>query len=187
MGFRHGLINERAFNAAVDKLVGSLDQPEKDDPAADRYEYNRDMRLVYASPRLISAHMAAYQDTGGAHPSSFTGDVNIDVAAGREAQFDDLLDARGADKVFAICLKSVQAQKKEKMGADAPNSAEDLAELTKNVKEATRNLGAWSFQADKVSISYDPYAVGSYAEGGYDCEIPYANLKGLARPAFPLP
>ena len=178
---------ERAFNAAADKLVGPLDQPETYDPAADHYVYERDMRLVFASPKLISAHMSAYQDVGGAHPGSYTGNVNIDVAAGREAQFDDLLDARGADKVFALCLKAVQAQRKEKLGADAPSDAQDLADLAKNVREATGKLGAWSFEADKVSITYDPYAVGSYAEGAYDCEIPYSVLKPLARPAFPLP
>jgi len=178
---------ERAFNAAADKLVGDLDQPEKDDPSADRFDYERSMRLTYASPRFVSAHLDAYQDVGGAHPATFTGNVNVDFAAGREARFDDLVDARGAEKIFSICMRSVAAQKKDKMGADAPKSADDLAELVKNVKDATRNLAAWSFGADKATIGYDPYAVGSYAEGPYDCEIPYATLRELAKPGFPLP
>jgi hypothetical protein len=32
-----------------------------------------------------------------------------------------------------------------------------------------------------------PYVVGGYAEGAFSCEIPYATLKALAKPGFPLP
>jgi hypothetical protein len=48
-------------------------------------------------------------------------------------------------------------------------------------------LRAWSFAPDKATVTYDPYAVGAYAEGLYSCEIPYATLKPLAKPGFPLP
>ena len=178
---------ERVFNAAVDRLVGSLDQPEKDDPAPDRYDYERTMTLPYASPQLISAHIEGYNDTGGAHPSSFTGNVNLDVGQGREAQFSDLFDARGAKAIFAFCLKSVVAQKKERMADEAALSGEDLKELNKNVAESTGKLESWSFEADKATVTYDPYAVGAYAEGEFECEIPYATLKPLAKPGFPLP
>ena len=63
---------ERAFDSAVDQLAGGIEEPEKDDPAADRYEYDRSMRLTFASPRLISAHIDGFNDTGGAHPITFS-------------------------------------------------------------------------------------------------------------------
>ena len=178
---------ERAFDSAADKATLDLNQPGKDDPGAEHYAYVRTMRLVYASPRLISAIVEGYDDTGGAHPNSFTYGVNIDMTAGREGRFDDLLDARAADKVFALCLKSVIAQKKEKMGADAPLGPDDLKDLAKQVRDATGKIDAWSFGADKATVTYDAYAVGSYAEGGYACELPYATLRPLAKASFPLP
>ena len=178
---------ERAFNAAVEKLVGALDEPEQDDPAADRYEYDRTLRLAYASPRLVSAHLDGYDDTGGAHPSTFTGDVNVDIEKSREAKFSDILDERGAKAVFAFCLKGVVAEKKERMGADAPLSPEDVKQLAKSVADSTGDLKDWSFGADAATVSYDAYAVGSYAEGAYECVIPYATLKPLAKAEFPLP
>jgi uncharacterized protein YecT (DUF1311 family) len=178
---------ERAFNAAVDRLVGPLDQPEKDDPGSDRYAHDRTMRLVYASPKLVSADLEGYDDQGGAHPTSFTGNINLEVEKGREAQFSDLLDARGAKAVFALCEKAVIAQKKDREGADAALAPEDLKGLAQSVAEATGKLENWSFGHYKATVNYDPYAVGAYAEGAFDCEIPYATLKAVAKPSFPLP
>jgi uncharacterized protein YecT (DUF1311 family) len=178
---------ERAFNAAVDCLVGSLDEPAANDPGADRYAYERTMRLTYASPAFISAHLFGYDDTAGAHPNSFSGSVNIDVADGREAKFSDLLDAAGAKAVFALCLKQVVAQKKEREGADAPLGPDDMRELTKALNESTAKLDTWSFDAKGATVIYDAYAVGAYAEGAFTCEIPYAQLRPLARRTFPLP
>ena len=174
---------ERAFNAAVERDIGALDDPEKDNPPITPFEYDRAMRLVYASPRLISAHMEAYDSTGGAHPNSFTADINVLVEAGREAKFADLVDDKAAQKIFAFCLKAVRAEKKARLGADMPPQDE----LPKQIAESTGNLETWSFGADAATVSYDPYAVGAYAEGAYECVIPYATLKPLARPDFPLP
>jgi uncharacterized protein YecT (DUF1311 family) len=178
---------ERAFNTAVDTLVGPLDEPQPNDPSPGGYAHERLMRLVYASRKLVSAHLWAYEDTGGAHPNSFTGNVNLLVAQGREAKFADLLDARGAQTVFALCRKQVIAAKKARMGADFRLGPDDLKELTKNVAEATSKLDSWSFGPDKATVTYDPYAVGAYVEGSYECVMPYATLKPLAKADFPLP
>jgi uncharacterized protein YecT (DUF1311 family) len=178
---------QRAFNAAVDKLSDDVQEPEKDDPAADRYAFVLSMRLAYASPRLISAHAEGYSDTGGAHPNSFTANVNIDVAQGREAAFDALLDKPGAQKVFALCLKQVRDQKHEREGEDEQTDADSLKSLADNVAQSSADLKAWSFGAESATLTYDPYAVGAYAEGAFQCVIPYATLRPLAKPGFPLP
>jgi hypothetical protein len=73
------------------------------------------------------------------------------------------------------------------MGADAPVGPDNIKELTKDVAEATGKLDAWSFGADKATVTYDSYAVGAYVEGAYQCVIPYARLKPLAQHGFPLP
>ena len=177
----------RAFNEAVEKLTSDIVEPEKGEPQADHYAYDWHMRLTYASPRLISARLDGYAYTGGAHPNMFTRNVNIDVAEGREARFDDAFTPQAAEKVFAFCDQSVREQKKQKLGDDAPKSADDLATLAREVRDATRDFSAWSFGADAATIVYDAYAVGAYYEGAYACEIPYAKLRELAKPGFPLP
>ena len=176
----------RAFNAAVDNLSADIEEPDKDDLAADRYAYAWSMRLAYASPRLISAHTEGYADTGGAHPNSFTSNINIDVAQGREATFDSLLDKPAAQKVFALCLKQVKDQRREREGEEETDAG-DIETIAKNVAEASGDLKVWSFGADAATLTYDPYAVGAYAEGAFECVLPYSTLRPLAKAGFPLP
>ena len=176
---------ERAFNAAVAKLSGDVVEPEKGDPHSDQYGYGRTMRLAYASPRLVSAHVDAYEYTGGAHPNSYTANVNVDMRLGRELAFADLLDKAAAGGIFDLCADQVRKQKIDK--GETPDDLGDPAELRKNVEAASGDLKAWSFGADAAVIGYDPYAVGAYAEGAFSCTIPYATLRPLAKPDFPLP
>lgn len=178
---------ERAFNAAVDKLSDGIVQPDNVDAKRDDYAYSWNMRLAYASPRLISAHADGYSSLGGAHPNTYSKDINIDVGVGREATFDSLLDKTGAEKIFSLCMDQVVADRKSNEGADGDLDAEGLKSLRKDVAAATGVLSTWSFGADAADVSYDPYAVGSYVEGSFTCKIPYATLRPLAKPDFPLP
>jgi uncharacterized protein YecT (DUF1311 family) len=177
---------ERAFNAAVDRLTNDLENPGKDDPLADQWSYTWSMRLAYASPRLISAHADGDSFMGGAHPNSYSVNINVDVARGREATFADLLEKPAAQKIFALCLKQVRDEKsaREDSQDDDADAAKTLAD---SVAEATGDLKGWSFGADAATISYSPYAVGAYAEGAFLCNVPYATLRPLARSDFPLP
>ena len=40
---------------------------------------------------------------------------------------------------------------------------------------------------DEIVVSFDPYAVGSYAEGSYECRFPTRGVKELALPDAVLP
>ncbi|MGA2484571.1 MAG: lysozyme inhibitor LprI family protein [Roseiarcus sp.] len=177
---------ERAFNAAVDRLTNDLENPGKDDPLADQWSYMWSMRMAYASPRLISAHADGDSFMGGAHPNSYSVNVNIDGARGREATFADMLDKPAADKIFALCLKQVRDQKSAREGSADDDSGAPKT-LAESVAEATADLKAWSFGADAATVSYDPYAVGAYVEGAFSCSVPYATLRPSARADFPLP
>ena len=178
---------ERAFNAAVDKLSSDIVQPDKQDSQREDYAYSWRLRLVYASPRLLSAHADGYSSTGGAHPNSYSRDINIDLDAGREATFDSLLDKAGGEKIFALCFDQVVADRKAREGADGDLDAEGLKNLRRDIATATGALHTWRFGADAADVSYDAYAVASYVEGEFACKIPYAILRPLARPGFPLP
>jgi hypothetical protein len=177
---------ERAFNAAVDHLTNDLENPGKDDPLADQWSYTWSMRLAYASPKLVSAHADGDSFMGGAHPNSYSVNINVDVARGREATFSDMVDRPAADKIFALCLKQVRDAKTEREGS-VDDDVDAARTLTDSVAESTGDLKRWSFGADAATVSYDPYAVGAYAEGAFSCNVPYATLRPLARSDFPLP
>jgi hypothetical protein len=84
-------------------------------------------------------------------------------------------------------LDQVVADKRTREGADAGLAADDLKALRQNIATVTAALNTWSFGADAATVSYDPYTVGAYAEGEFSCDIPYATLRPLAKPSFPLP
>ena len=176
---------ERAFNASVAKLSENVVEPEKGAPNADQFAFSRTMRLAYASPRFLSAHVDAYEYAGGAHPNSFTANINVDMRLGRELTFADLLANEAARKIFDLCADEVRQQKIDK--GETPDEFVDAAELRKTVEAATGDLKRWSFGAEAAVIDYDPYSVGAYAEGAFNCSIAYSTLRPLAKPDFPLP
>ncbi len=177
---------ERAFNSAVDKLSGDISQPEAGDPSADHFAFSASMRLAYASPTLVSATVNGYQDTGGAHPNSYIQHINVDLAAGKALAFGDLADARAKKAILAKCLEGVRAEQQERGVGDDPQDS-FVQDLAKNVEAVATDLSAWGFGPDKATIDFNPYAVGSYAEGYYDCTLTYAFLRPLVKAGFPLP
>lgn len=179
---------ERAFNVAVAKLSEEILQPDDGDPNADNYAFEDLMRVTYASPKLVSAMVNSYQNSGGAHPNSYIAHINVDLSAGKALSFADLADAKAEKAIDAKCTDEVRNQRKEKMaGEDGGGDDPFEADMAKNVAQSTNDLGAWGFGADKATIDYSPYNVGSYAEGYYACELPYAFLRPLVKPGFPLP
>jgi uncharacterized protein YecT (DUF1311 family) len=180
-----------AFNRAVGDIYKdaqvekTLTKADLADMPARGFEYSLQMRIVYASPKLVSVHGEFYADSGGAHPNSGTQDINFDPVGGRLFALSDILDAEAQKKVTGHCLAEVKKQKtavQKEWG-----EADPLPTDPKDVAEATADFKHWSFAPDGATVSYDAYAVGSYAEGRFECQLPYAFLRPLARPTFPLP
>jgi uncharacterized protein YecT (DUF1311 family) len=177
---------ERAFNAAADKLYQDIEQPDAADANSDTYAFQTSLAIAYASDRLVSGKVDAYSDSGGAHPNSYIAHINVDLSAGTLLSFADLADAKATKAINAKCVELVKAQRKDKMGADSQDDpfTQDMAT---DVAKSTDDLGAWGFGVDAATVDYSPYSVGSYAEGYYDCKLPYAFLRPLIKGSFPLP
>ena len=177
---------EKAFNDDIEKLISDIAQPDKGDTSQD-YSFSANTTLTYVSPRLISAQTATSTFNGGAHPMNQSTSSNIDVAAGSEATFANMLDKKAAQQVFDSCAKQVLKQKKVVEGADADLSTEAIKNLNETVASVSGDLALWNFYADKAVITYDQDVVGAHAEGVFDCTIPYTQLRRLVKPGFPLP
>ena len=178
--------SSKTFNAEVDKLMSKVPQPEADETSADNFDFSVSMELTYASPRLMSAHVATSSFLGGAHPNIETANINIDTNKGALADFNDLLDGAAAKKIYALCERQVVQQKKQN-GGGASLDADALKTLRETIGSVTPDLAMWSFGAEKASIVYDSDVLGAHAEGSFFCDVPYATLRGLSKPAFPLP
>ena len=170
---------EKRFNdlvrGFVDDVIGDMSgQPDR----ATTVEVTAS--LPYASARFVSAHLETYtMAEGAAHPNTSSRDVNVDLARGRELVFADLFDAAAARKILGLCRAQVLKDKTER-GMDEPD-ADEFREFDAALAKALPDLRIWSFTADQVSVTFDRYVLGAYVEGGYGCDLPYADLRSLAK------
>lgn len=159
----------------------AADQPVDDDP---RYSYDSGYAIAYNSRELVSVVFDIYVDHGGAHGQGLQATANYSPALGRALKLADLVDSKGIAALTDRCRTLLRGEK-EKRGATPDMVDGDLTEQA--VAEGIRSIDAWQFRRDAVAIHYDAYALGAYAEGPYDCVLPWAEIRQAAKPGAPLP
>ena len=174
---------ERAFNAEIERLLAAV--PGDEDVEKDRtYSYSQTLRLTYASPRLLSARLDGYSYTGGAHGMPDSSGLILDMASGRAPVFAEVFDTAARDALVAACDAQVMVQKKAR--DSLPASADDKAAYAKSLSAGVSDFGNWSLSPAGAWIVFNPYELGSYAEGRYECTLPLPVLRRLSR-GLPLP
>ncbi len=178
---------EKAFNAAIAEVLAKAPLARNQDSSGDRvYESDADLTISYASPRFISAANSYWADDGGAHGNGGVENINVDLAHGKVIGVEDVLTEDGAAKLRAACREQIIAEKKERNDSDY--KPEEDSFLTDDViAEHIATFSRWSFSAKDATITFDSYAVGSYAEGSYDCTFPLDAVRAAAKPGAPLP
>ncbi len=178
---------EKLFNAEVDKLLKQVPGGKNDQFGRDMiYSFILHMRMAYAAPRFISAHVETYQFAGGAHGNSGSSNINIDAARGQILHFADVFSAAAKSKLDAECLRQILPQKAERMPQEKMEG-DNLKQLKSAIAEGLGKLDSWSFSTEGARVDYDPYALGAYVEGAYSCRFPTAFLRPLVNTRFPLP
>ncbi|WP_395674926.1 lysozyme inhibitor LprI family protein [Inquilinus sp.] len=169
----------------LDKLLramaGSADDRADDDP---RYSYDSGYAITYNSGELVSVVFDIYVDHGGAHGQGVQAAANYSPALGRALKLDDLVDSKGVAALTDRCRTLLRQEKLER-GATPDTVDGDLTEQA--VADGIRSIDSWQFRRDAVAIHYDAYALGAYAEGPYDCVLPWAEIRRAAKPGAPLP
>ena len=176
---------ERTLNAEVAKMLKDIPTDRKDIERNMTYAHDVWMRITWLSPRLLSSRIEGYEFTGGAHGNPLTTGLNIDMKSGRKLAFADGFDKAAQEKLTASCLVQIVPEKIRR-GMDEPKG-DELTMLRKGVEEGLAILDTWNFTPKGATIVYGHYAIGSYAEGAYECDVPLARLKELAKKDFPLP
>lgn len=178
----------RRFNAAV-KTTAEGDREWRTIAAKDvdvgsgSYEYIQQYTLPYASGELISAGISIYSYTGGAHGMSVVRGVNTLTKLDRPLTAKDIIAPEKLADATRFC-RAVLGKIKAGNGTDpATDSFLTDDAIVGNMKEDQN----WLISKEGASVHYNPYDIGSYAEGAFDCLIPWADLKGFAPASSPLP
>jgi uncharacterized protein YecT (DUF1311 family) len=181
------LPGEKLFNTAIDKLLKDVPTSKDSDDMQDMiYIYDLTLHLIYASPQFLSASVETYAFEGGAHGNSGTSGINIDVANGKLLTFTDVFEPSAHQKLEDSCLSQIRVQRREK-SMDDEIDPKTLKEMRGTIHDTIGRLDSWFFSSKDGTVTFDPYAVGSYAEGSYTCVFPSGVLKPLYNAGSVLP
>lgn len=136
-----------------------------------------------ATARLVSFRRTWFESTGGAHPNHGSSGVLWDTAARRTIEPAALFIAGNDAAIQKALCDGLKAAKAEKM------PGEDLSQDTWGCPEWRKSKFALtpSTEAGKLgglTFLFDPYEVGSYAEGDYEVTLPWTVFKAVLAPAW---
>lgn len=178
---------QKLFNAKVDAAMAEAPYGRDEDFDPNRpLSFELDIGMTYASPRLVSATAFVFRYDGGAHPNTNSSVINIDLRKGAALQFDALFRAGARDALSQSCRDKLLEQKREKFNGDF-DVEQDIATYADSIAGHVADMSRWAFYADKALVRFDPYQVGSYAEGAYDCSFSYDELRPHTKDTSILP
>ena len=143
--------------------------------------------LSYASPKVISSAISIWSFDGGAHGNGGLTNVNIDLTGGRNITFDSLFDPADKEPLVLSCRQQIKDQKVAKMDGEEFKPADDPNYQESTIDEHVGDLSRWTFTSEDAVVTFDAYAIGSYAEGSYTCTYALGLLRSLARDPSLLP
>lgn len=143
--------------------------------------------IIHATPDVVSLLFALSDFQGGAHPNTVFRTDTFDTATGTAITMVDLFGAdwevspNGKAVAAALCVdvKKRRDSRLKEAGVD-PMETE-----CPSLKDVPWNLapGTVANKAAGLIFQFDPYAIGSYAEGPYNGLVPLSVFEPALKPS----
>lgn len=185
-------LRTKLYNDGVAQLKKDLETAKEDrahiadegfpNPA---YEHELSWSLSAANPRLVSLKGTWFSFTGGAHPNNGFNTLLWDTNLGHEIGRAELFNPEGpADAAVqkALCDGIGRARAAKGVPPESDPSTWPCPKWrdTDLVLVASTTPGKFG----GVDFVFDPYAIGSYAEGPYEVIVPYAAIRDALNPTY---
>lgn len=180
---------EKLFNAQTGKILNEAPlEPHGQDEFADMVLTREEtFAISYASPDLLSVADSFYSNDGGAHGNGGVSNINIDMRSGKEINTVDVFAGDTIKTLTFECREQILQRKQVNDSAEKYVPEEDGNFQEGTIVDHISDFRRWTISAGKAVVTFDPYAIGSYAEGPYECVFDMARLKAIAKPDAPLP
>jgi hypothetical protein len=180
---------QKLFNRQIDEIGRKAPLGQQNDDVMEGMQLSAiaSAALSYASPKVISSAISIWSFDGGAHGNGGLTNVNVDLAGGRAISFDALFDPADKEPLVVSCRQQVKDQKVAKMNGEEFKPADDPNYQDSTIEEHVGDLTRWTFTLEDAVVTFDAYAIGSYAEGSYTCTYAMGLLRSLARDPSLLP
>ena len=179
--YQDGVAELRKFAAEAPALRADSVTAEFTPPVFAR---DLDWKVSAANPHLVSLRQSWMEYTGGAHPNHGVQGRLWSVMEQAETKNAELFVAPGPadaaiDRRLCDGIKAARAAK----GAEY-SVADDAVWPCPKWRDADMELAASTTPGKfgGVTFLFDPYAIGSYAEGEYEITIPQSALRSVLAP-----
>jgi hypothetical protein len=144
------------------------------------------MTLTYASPALVSAEVVI-SFPRSPHPVPFSGEINVNLAAGRLLTFADVFRRDAPAALLAQCRPQLDDFVGEAAKADLRHEEMRdslLKDREEEVQRSTIDMTRWSLGSREMTLT-----VGNWSNFHVvsECRLDPARLGPLMQPGFSLP
>jgi hypothetical protein len=154
---------------------------------------NTDISITLANSQVVSLDRRTSFYTGGAHPNqAITPIVTLtgqyDPAGLRDLIADTSAESPAMTALFYAVYRELMALKRERLGVDFDEAMERETWLAPLAAEPDAFPGFTLIPneagdaAAGLMFHFEPYAVGSYAEGSYDVPVPLSVFRDYLTP-----
>ena len=180
---------EKLFNLQPEKILAKAPRGAHDQELLEGQMLSREesFAISFASPDLLSAAGSFYAYEGAAHGNGGVTNININMRSGTEIRASDVFAGEAIKSLTFACRDQILARKQENYGAEKYVATEDGNYQESTITDHINDFRRWTITTEKAIVTFDSYAIGSYAEGPYECEFEMPKLKALAKPDAPLP
>jgi hypothetical protein len=167
----------RAELAAFRRAVRGAQQADSGvaPPEGGAYGLDGGVTLESVTDRVVSATLAIYSYTGGAHGTGWTRALNVDRRTGTALSLRDVF-APSVDPLALLsklCKPALQAD----LGADLT--------FPEGITSKAENFRSWTIGPAGLTVTFDVYQVAAYAVGPREVVLPWPALKPYLRPDGP--
>lgn len=155
-----------------------------------QWELRVNWREVASVEGYVSVLGRASEYRGGAHPVELVEGRLFELPEGKEIRLQSMMAKGWPSPAFTIAVcEQLKVAKRERIGAETILDEPIVcAGPYNNLKLGDAKLVlAGSSEAGRfggVHVLYPPYAIGSYAEGGYEVTVPHDVIAEDIAPAF---
>lgn len=141
--------------------------------------FDLSLRLISTNGKYYSYQKQTHEYNGGAHSFYTEAIVSLDPKTGEEINWKYLFVPGCDEKIYSLYYKAVQEDPhyiKSRIGMYFPEAEEQFRNrlCLRNGKNILPNPGLTD---TGVVFSYQPYEIGSFADGAFHFIIPYKELK----------
>lgn len=169
------------IDKAMDDFISDYQKFRKEFPDAPySYTDDREIKVVYDTPKILSLDFNHAWFTGGAHPNSSRTLASYNAINGEKIKLSDIL-------VTDYNAKLDEAGEKKFREIRRITADMNLTEAGFNFKGGRFVLNDNFYVGkDGVTFYFNPYEIAAYAAGPTEFTIPYSDIKLLLKPDGPL-